>query len=81
MYFQYQEPWFSDFVIKTLMLACILTFENRFLRDLDDNRSHFTLPLDASVDEPDSFKVTVVWEIKNFCVHFLANVSTDLDEI
>ena len=28
-----------------------------------------------------SFKITVVWKIKNFCTHFLANFSIDLDEI
>ena len=28
-----------------------------------------------------SFKVTVVWEMKNFSVHFLRNIAIDLDEI
>ena len=28
-----------------------------------------------------SFKITVIWKIKNFGVHFLANLSIDLDEI
>ena len=28
-----------------------------------------------------SYKVTVVWQIKSLCVHFLGNIAVDLDEI
>ena len=74
---QGREPYSCDFIKKEFMLACIQTFTGRFLSN------HWALHFDLYQFGWlwSSFKVTVVWVIKNCGVHFLRNFAVDLDEI
>ena len=80
---------------KTLVtLPCIQMFMNGFeskagvmdlIQTWCDNRYYWTLYFDISLVDIDfdsrSFKVTEVWESKNFCTSFLTKFSVDLNGI
>ena len=71
---------------KHLLLACIsqhhLAFTDRFLSNLVWWQGLLCCTFWDQFRRPwFSLKVTIVWETKNFGVHFLRNFAVDLDEI
>ena len=45
------------------------------------DKYRWSVQLDITDGPRPSLKVTVIWESRNFCAHFLANFSIDMDEI
>ena len=79
---QGREPYLYNFVFKKTTLACIQAVTDRFLSNLLRWYRPLSWTFLYQFGWPwPSFKVTVVWEIRNFGVRFIANLGTDLAEI